>query len=80
MAYTILENFKAGMVRNNTPVSNQPGSLYLARNVHLTQAGEIEKRQDILLLERWAAASTENQFFGLVATSDAIYTFGSEDY
>ena len=80
MPYTIVDGFKTGMVRTITALNLPPGSVYVARNVHVTQSGELQKRADVHLLERYAAGASQNEFFGLVATKDYLYTFGSQDY
>jgi hypothetical protein len=77
--YTVIDGFKSGMHRLELALSLPPGTLYTAQNVHITQGGEATKRQDILLLERFPIGST-SKFFGLVATKDNLFTFGSEDY
>lgn len=81
MPYSIIENFKAGQVANTHVLSARAGSLLTAYNVHITQSGEIEKREDIALLERYPiTAPYQYEFFGLLATVDKLYTFGSKDY
>jgi hypothetical protein len=77
MAYTVVDGFRQGLVRHSLILSLAPGALYTAQNVHVTQGGELEKRQDTLLLENMLFI--EPRIFGLVATVNNLYTFGSDD-
>jgi len=73
MPYTIIENFKAGMVRNVVPLGLPAGSLVQLTNGHVSQAGEIENNKTSEVV----AKMEPNPFYGLLATSLKLYTFGS---
>jgi len=73
MAYTVIENFKSGMVRYATVMSLPPGSLYEASNGHITPGGEFEKRTDAAMMEKLQMTTSG----GLLATNLGLYTFGS---
>ena len=79
MPYTVIENFKSGLVRNNTSLNMPPGSLYQADDVHVSQSGELEKRQDFQELELYLGEDNQWMFYGLVATTTKLYVFGSEN-
>ena len=80
MAYTVIEHFKAGMVETHSALNLPAGSLESAADVHVTQSGEIEKRPDAHLLEIYSFSipDYDHDFYGLVATKDHLFTFGSQ--
>lgn len=72
MAYLVVENFSAGLDTRKHPLTAKAGTLQFLKNAHINRGGEIEKRK------RFAPyASLPANTFGMEATSDAIYVFGS---
>lgn len=45
MPYLFIEDFKLGMDRRKSRVNGVPGSLWLAKDCHITRGGELERRK-----------------------------------
>lgn len=72
MAYLVVENFSAGLDTRRHPLTAKSGTLQTLKNAHITRGGEIEKRKKFATFATLAANT-----FGMEATSDTIYVFGS---
>lgn len=71
MSYIYLSNYKFGLDTRRSELSSQPGTLLQLNNAHVTQGGEIEKRQAFVKYR------LPEGTFGLLSTSTNIYIFGS---
>lgn len=72
MAYTIVDNFSAGVDRTRPRYVGPPGSLWSGINGHLTRGGDFEKRKSFVEYAALPAGT-----FGLSKTSAGLYAFGS---
>lgn len=72
MPYIVIENFNGGMDTRKLPATGTPGTLLELTNAHITRGGEIEKRKAFAPF-----AELPNGTFGLAATQDSLFTFGS---
>lgn len=72
MAYLVVENFSAGLDTRKHPLTAKPGTLQLLKNAHISRGGEIEKRKKFATF-----ASLPASTFGMEASADTIYVFGS---
>lgn len=72
MAYLVVENFSAGLDTRRHPLTAKSGTLQTLKNAHITRGGEIEKRKAFA-----SFASLPAGTFGMEATADTIYVFGS---
>lgn len=73
MAYILVENFNLGLDRRKKRVSGLPGSLWIAKNVHLTRGGEVESRKRFVS----KYVLPEDITFGMHALAGDLYVFGS---
>lgn len=73
MAYNVIEDFRLGLDRRRKRVSAPVGSLWSITNAHITRGGEIERAKKFVSTYALPAGQT----YGLAATADALYTFGS---
>lgn len=74
MAYVFVSDFKYGMDRRRPRFAGVPGTLWEARNVHLTRGGDIERRKSFV-----ATYTGLSNTFGLEETNGQLYVFGSAD-
>ena len=74
MAYVVVENFSAGLDTRRHPLTAKPGTLQTLKNAHISRGGEIEKRKKFA-----SFANLPANTFGMEATPDTIYVFGSTD-
>lgn len=72
MAYLVVENFSAGLDTRKHPLTAKPGTLQTLKNAHISRGGEIEKRKKFATF-----ASLPTNTFGMEASADTIYVFGS---
>lgn len=72
MAQFTLDDFRHGVDTRRASFARPPGALSKAVNVHITGAGEIEKRKAFVEI-----ATLPEGCFGLAALHNALYTFGS---
>lgn len=72
MAYLVVENFSAGLDTRKHPLTAKPGTLQFLKNAHINRGGEIEKRKKFA-----SFATIPSDTFGMEATSESIYVFGS---
>jgi hypothetical protein len=72
MAYLIVEDFKAGLDRRKSILTAPAGSLWTARNGHITRGGEFEKRKAFVAKYALPAGT-----FGCQAAAGQLYVFGS---
>lgn len=77
MAYYLVENFKGGIDLRNHPMASIPGTLREAKNVHVTEGGEIEKRK-AFVRQFWDADTDPvnillSKTFGLVELNDTLF-------
>lgn len=73
MAYIQIENFRKGMDRSRSSrVISEQGSLWLAKNAHLTRGGDIERRKSFVKQGVDFPATTK----GLFAINETLYTVG----
>jgi hypothetical protein len=73
MAYLVVENFSAGLDTRKHPLTARAGTLQTLKNAHISRGGEIEKRKKFAEFATLSAGIT----FGMEASSDTIYVFGS---
>lgn len=74
MAYTLIEDFAAGLDHRKSRMSAKPGSLRTLSNATITPGGEIEKRQSLTFLATLPAGQTE----GLAFDGATLVTFGTQ--
>lgn len=72
MPYLIVDNFKSGLDTRRHVLNGSDGTLADLTNAHITRGGEIEKRKAFV-----QHASLPANTFGLEATLDTVYVFGS---
>jgi hypothetical protein len=72
MPYLIADNFSGGLDSRRHILNSKEGTLAVLENAHVTRGGEIEKRKAFS-----SFASLPVGTFGLEATLDKIYVFGS---
>lgn len=73
MPYLVIENFNGGLDSRRMPVAGTPGTLITLEDAHINRGGEIERRKAFDPLYTLPAGQT----FGLEATTDRLYVFGS---
>lgn len=73
MAYLLITDFIAGLDTRKSRFTSAPGSLRLARNVHLTRGAEIEVRKKFVPVYQLPVGLTK----GLTTVRGQIYVFGS---
>lgn len=73
MGYLVIEDFKGGLDSRRMPVAGTPGTLITLEDAHINRGGEIERRKSFAPLYSLPAGLT----FGLEATTDRLYVFGS---
>jgi hypothetical protein len=72
MAYIVVEDFRQGLDRRKKIYTAPPGTLWTARNAHLTRGGELEKRKAFVSKYSLPAGATKH----LHEVSGALYVFG----
>lgn len=72
MAYNLIVDFRAGQDDRRSDVAAPTGTLRQLTNAHITRGGEIEKRK--AMSSKYALPADT---FGMAATADALYVFGS---
>jgi hypothetical protein len=73
MAYLLIGNFQAGLDTRKSAYTAPPGSLRLARNVHLTRGAEIEVRKEFVPVYTLPAGQTK----GCTSVRGQLYVFGT---
>lgn len=73
MAYLLISNFQAGLDTRKSAYTAPPGSLRLARNVHLTRGAEIEVRKLFVPVYTLPAGLTK----GCTSVRGQLYVFGA---
>ena len=73
MSYLVVENFSAGLDTRRHPLTSKAGTLQKLDNAHISRGGEIEKRKAFVEF----ATLSNGYTFGMEATADTIYVFGS---
>jgi hypothetical protein len=73
MAYLLITDFIAGLDTRKSRFTAAPGSLRVARNVHLTRGGEVEVRKKFVPVYTLPAGQT----CGVATVRGQIYVFGS---
>lgn len=73
MAYLLITDFIAGLDTRKSRFTSAPGSLRVARNVHLTRGGEVEVRKKFVPTYTLPAGQTK----GVATVRGQIYVFGS---
>lgn len=73
MAYLLISNFQAGLDTRKSAYTAPPGSLRLARNVHLTRGAEIEVRKQFVPVYTLPAGQTK----GCTSVRGLLYVFGT---
>jgi hypothetical protein len=73
MPYLVIENFNGGLDSRRMPVAGTPGTLITLEDAHINRGGEIERRKAFSPLYTLPTGQT----FGLKATTDRLYVFGS---
>jgi hypothetical protein len=73
MAYLLISNFQAGLDTRKSAYTAPPGSLRLARNVHLTRGAEIEVRKLFVPVYTLPAGQTK----GCTSVRGQLYVFGT---
>ena len=73
MSYLVVENFSAGLDTRRHPLTAKSGTLQHLDNAHISRGGEIEKRKAFVEF----ATLSDGLTFGMEATADTIYVFGS---
>jgi len=73
MAYLLVTDFIAGLDTRKSRFTAAPGSLRIARNVHLTRGGEVEVRKKFVPVYQLPAGQTK----GVTTVRGQIYVFGS---
>lgn len=76
MPYVVVDNFSGGLDSRRHVLNSKTGTLAVLKNAHITRGGEIEKRKAFVQLTDLTDIGV--QTFGLEATADGIYVFGSE--
>ena len=74
MAYLLITDFIAGLDTRKSKFTAAPGSLRLARNVHLTRGAEIEVRKKFVPVYQLPVGATK----GLTTVRGQIYVFGHQ--
>ena len=72
MAYIVVDNFAAGIDRKRPIYAATQGSVWDAKNCHVSRGGDIEKRKAFVKVAQLPATC-----FGLCTGVSTIYTFGS---
>ena len=75
MSYQVITDFRQGLDARKFKLALPPGALLKCNNGHITQGGEIEKRKAFVPVTIPAAYTGIH--YGLQATSNGIYIFGS---
>lgn len=75
-SYAVISDFRGGIDWRRPPAVGVPGTLWDARNVHITPGGDIEKRMGFAPVQ---GATLPPNTFGLHALGDELWVFGSED-
>lgn len=80
--YLVIEDFKGGEDTRRFTLSSPAGALRLARNVHVTPGGELEKRKAFTQIVESAyddrvLRTLQSGTFGLQKTSSGLVVFGS---
>jgi hypothetical protein len=70
--YLVVSDFKGGLDRRKSIVTAAPGSLWTAKNVHITRGGEIEKRKSFRVRHALPVGT-----FGFITVLNDKYVFGS---
>lgn len=73
MAYLLISNFQAGLDTRKSAYTAPPGSLRLARNVHLTRGAEVEVRKAFVPVYTLPAGQTK----GCTSVRGLLYVFGT---
>ena len=73
MSYLVVENFSAGLDTRRHPLTAKSGTLQRLDNAHISRGGEIEKRKAFVEFATLNSGIT----FGMEATAETIYVFGS---
>lgn len=76
MPYVVVDNFSGGLDGRRHVLNSKTGTLSVLKNAHITRGGEIEKRK--AFVEAANLGSLSAQTFGLEATADGLYVFGSD--
>lgn len=74
MAYLSIKDFQSGLDRRRARVAGTPGTLWDARNVHVTRGKSLERARAFVPTYTLPAGT-----HGLAETGRQLYTFGSED-
>lgn len=74
MAYLLIGNFQAGLDTRKSAYTAPPGSLRLARNVHLTRGAEVEVRKAFVPVYALPAGQTK----GCTSVRGQLYVFGTD--
>ena len=77
MPYVVVDNFSGGLDSRRHVLNSKTGTLSVLKNAHVTRGGELEKRKAFVELTD-LDASVLATTFGLEATSDGLYVFGSD--
>lgn len=73
MAYLLIGNFQAGLDTRKSAYTAPPGSLRLARNVHLTRGAEIEVRKEFVPVYQLPPGQTK----GCTSARGQLFVFGT---
>lgn len=73
MAYLAVEDFRYGLDRRRKRVAGTPGTLWDAKNVHVSRGGDIERRK------KFVSQYSVSGSFGVFAIRSQLYVFGSSD-
>ena len=73
MAYLLISNFQAGLDTRKSAYTAPPGSLRMARNVHLTRGAEIEVRKAFVPVYTLPVGQTK----GCTSVRGLLYVFGT---
>lgn len=76
MPYVVVDNFSGGLDSRRHVLNSKTGTMSVLKNAHITRGGEIEKRKAFVELADLEPLSADT--FGLEATADGIYVFGSD--
>lgn len=73
MAYIQIDDFKLGQDRRRERVAGAPGTMWDAKNVHVTRGGDIERRKKFV-----AQYHVPNTFYA-ISLRGQLYVLGSQD-
>lgn len=73
MPYLTIKDYKFGMDRRRERVAGVPGTLWTAKNVHITRGGDVERRQPFRPVYNVAGS------FGAASIRSQLYVYGSAD-